>query len=66
MERSSMSGISINVQIEDKAVHQAFTRLITVMGDTTPIMSAIGTGRSARHIVGSSRRNHRMAWPGEA
>lgn len=46
-----MSGVSINVQIEDKAVHQAFTRLITVMGDTTPIMSAIGSG-----LVGSTHR----------
>ncbi|MDL2332846.1 phage virion morphogenesis protein [Brucella inopinata] len=46
-----MSGVSINVQIKDKAVHQAFTRLITVMGDTTPIMSAIGSG-----LVGSTHR----------
>ncbi|MDG9793783.1 phage virion morphogenesis protein [Brucella anthropi] len=46
-----MSGVSLEVEISDKAVQQAFTRLITVMGDTTPIMSAIGSG-----LVGSTHR----------
>ncbi len=46
-----MSGVSIDVQIRDKEVLQAFTRLISVMGDTTPVMSAIGTG-----LVASTHR----------
>lgn len=46
-----MTGVSLEVEISDKAVQQAFTRLITVMGDTTPIMSAIGSG-----LVGSTHR----------
>lgn len=46
-----MSGVSLEVQITDKAVHQAFTRLIGVMADTTPVMNAIGTG-----LVGSTHR----------
>ena len=46
-----MSGVSLDVQINDKEVSKAFTRLISVMGDTTPIMSAIGTG-----MVGSTHR----------
>lgn len=46
-----MSGVSLEVEIHDKAVRQAFTRLIGVMSDTTPVMSAIGTG-----LVGSTHR----------
>lgn len=46
-----MSGVSLEVEVADKAVHQAFTRLIGVMADTTPVMSAIGTG-----LVGSTHR----------
>lgn len=46
-----MTGVSIDFQIDDKAVSKAFTRLVSVMGNTTPIMSAIGTG-----LVGSTHR----------
>lgn len=46
-----MTGVSLDVRIEDKAVSAAFTRLISVMGNTTPVMSAIGTG-----LVGSTHR----------
>ncbi|MFD1792085.1 phage virion morphogenesis protein [Ochrobactrum teleogrylli] len=46
-----MSGVSLEVEVTDKAVQQAFTRLISVMGDTTPVMSAIGSG-----MVGSTHR----------
>lgn len=39
-----MSGASIEVIIVDRAVQEAFERLTQLMGNTTPIMSAIGTG----------------------
>ncbi len=46
-----MSGVSIDVQIIDHDVGQGFTRLIGLMDNTTPVMSAIGTG-----LVSSTHR----------
>lgn len=46
-----MTGVAIEVTIEDKALRQAFGRLIDLMGDTTPIMSVIGTA-----LVGSTHQ----------
>lgn len=46
-----MTGVSIEVQVNDRGVGQAFTRLIGLMGNTTPIMSVIGTG-----LVASTHR----------
>lgn len=46
-----MSGASMSVTIDDKAVRRAFGRLIDLMGDTTPVMDAIGTG-----LVGSTHQ----------
>lgn len=39
-----MSGVTLETRITDHGVGQAFTSLIGLMGNTTPIMSAIGTG----------------------
>ena len=38
-----MSGVAIDVQINDAEVIKAFNRLVWIMDDTTPVMSAIGT-----------------------
>lgn len=46
-----MSGISLDIEIKDHGVHDGFTRLITVMENTTPVMAAIGTG-----LVSSTHR----------
>lgn len=46
-----MSGVSVDVQIRDHGVGESFTRLIGLMGNTTPVMSAIGTG-----LVSSTHR----------
>lgn len=46
-----MSGVSIDVRIEDHGVEAGFTRLIGLMENTTPVMSAIGEG-----LVSSTRR----------
>ncbi len=46
-----MSGVSIDVRIEDREVQRAFIRLVGVMDDTTPVMAAIGTG-----LVASTHR----------
>lgn len=46
-----MSGVSLETSITDHGVGQAFTSLIGLMGNTTPIMSAIGTG-----LVSSTHR----------
>ena len=48
-----MAGASITVtaEINDEGVQRAFTRLVSVMGDTTPVMAAIGTG-----LVGTTHR----------
>lgn len=47
-----MTGASIDVRIEDKAVKAAFRQLaIAFGGDTRPVMSAIGTA-----LVGSTQR----------
>jgi phage virion morphogenesis protein len=39
-----MSGISISVTIDDKAVRRAFLQLEKLMANTTPVMRAIGVG----------------------
>jgi phage virion morphogenesis (putative tail completion) protein len=46
-----MSGVSLDFQVTDHGVRAGFTRLITVMGNTTPVMAAIGTG-----LVSSTHR----------
>lgn len=46
-----MAGVAIDVRIEDWGVQQAFTQLITIMGNTTPVMAAIGEG-----LVSSTHR----------
>ncbi|HEV2501615.1 MAG TPA: phage virion morphogenesis protein [Mesorhizobium sp.] len=46
-----MSGVTLETRITDHGVDQAFTSLIGLMGNTTPIMSAIGTG-----LVSSTHR----------
>lgn len=46
-----MTGVSLEVRVDDQALVGAFTRLIGIMGDTTPVMSAIGTG-----LVASTHR----------
>lgn len=38
-----MSGVSISVTLQDKAVREAFRTLAFRMGDTRPVMAAIGT-----------------------
>lgn len=38
-----MSGASIEIRIDDRRVRQAFLKLEQLMGNTTPVMSAIGT-----------------------
>lgn len=38
-----MSGVSISVTVQDKAVREAFRTLAFRMGDTRPVMAAIGT-----------------------
>lgn len=43
--------ISITTEVHDKAVLRAFGKLAGAMGDTTPVMAAIGTG-----IVSSTHR----------
>lgn len=44
-----MSGVSITMQIRDDAVRRGFRQLERMMGNTTPVMAAIGTG-----LVGST------------
>lgn len=48
-----MAGASVVVTAEvlDAGVQRAFTRLVSVMENTTPVMAAIGTG-----VVGSTHR----------
>lgn len=46
-----MAGVSIETRIDDAEVSRAFTRLVGVMSDTTPVMAAIGTG-----LVASTHR----------
>lgn len=46
-----MSGVSIDIHLRDHGVEAGFTRLIGAMGNTTPVMSAIGTG-----LVSSTHR----------
>lgn len=46
-----MSGAEITVTIDDSEVRRAFAQLLDVMDDTTPVMSAIGTG-----LVGSTHQ----------
>lgn len=46
-----MNGVSVEVQIVDRGVGAAFTRLIGAMENTTPVMSVIGKG-----LVESTRR----------
>lgn len=46
-----MSGVTLDVEIRDHGVDAAFTRLIGLMQNTSPVMSAIGTG-----LVSSTHR----------
>lgn len=46
-----MTGVSIQFEIRDSGVHQAFTRLLSAMGNTAPVMSVIATG-----LVASTHR----------
>lgn len=46
-----MASISITADVVDRGVGRAFSRLVGVMGNTTPVMAAIGTG-----VVGSTHR----------
>jgi len=45
------ASISITAEVLDAGVQRAFTRLVGVMDNTTPLMAAIGTG-----VVGSTHR----------
>ncbi|WP_026379371.1 phage virion morphogenesis protein [Afifella pfennigii] len=45
------ASISITAEIRSERVERAFTRLVGVMDNTTPVMAAIGTG-----LVGSTHR----------
>lgn len=54
------ASVSITAEIADHGVDRAFTRLVGVMSDTTPVMAAIGTG-----VVGSTHRRFvRQTAPG--
>lgn len=46
-----MSGASIEISIDDRELRRAFGKLADLMGDTTPIMSVIGTA-----LVGSTHQ----------
>lgn len=46
-----MAGATLTVDIEDRAVSRAFDQLSRIMRNTTPVMSAIGTG-----LVASTHR----------
>jgi len=60
-----MAGASIDITINDKLVIQNFTMLERKMGNTTPIMAAIGTGLVAsttRRFVSQTGGGGRLAF----